>query len=334
MAATSTRTTTNTTTVQGTGSLEQDGEMAPLAFEWKSTSAEGATAVTLEVVHGTSGAVYRGTLGGGVTMDGAAFDALAHVELLFSYSHDLNHFTVMGDHAALSDGLTLNMLPAPSTPTPPTASDLLQQQMETAVAEGSVVQDSDGYLLVYDYCDGQIVTDLRADSVVGQYIMLHLSQLEAKRQYVSATGNTYQIFTQNQEVRHALQFGVFKHTTDSAWGTQLDFGTQADLTGCVLDTTHRHNCGGTDWDGSCSVGRATYYCAATDKSYIGSINTGGDRYGWPHPCRAGGVTDHLEGLINSGCAVSTCFSSAPDGQAAGRYSASMPCRQVRIWVKR
>jgi hypothetical protein len=108
MAATSTRTTTNTTTVQGTGSLEQEGEMAPLAFEWKSTSAEGATAVTLEVVREAAPAgVYRGALDGGVTMDGAAFDALAHVELLFSYSHDLNHFTVMGDHEALSNGLRL-----------------------------------------------------------------------------------------------------------------------------------------------------------------------------------------------------------------------------------
>jgi hypothetical protein len=106
MAATSTRTTNTTKTIQGTGSLEQDGELAPLAFEWKSASAEGATAVTLEVMREAAPAgVYRGTLEG--VADAVTFDALAHVELFFSYSHDLNHFMVLGDHAALSNGLRL-----------------------------------------------------------------------------------------------------------------------------------------------------------------------------------------------------------------------------------
>jgi hypothetical protein len=114
MAAANTRTTS--TTVQGTGSLEQDGEMAPLAFEWKSTTTEGVTAVTLEVVREVAAltAVYRGTLEG--VADAATFDALAHMELLFSYSHDLNHFTVMGDHEALSNGLRLSI---PQIPVPP-----------------------------------------------------------------------------------------------------------------------------------------------------------------------------------------------------------------------
>jgi hypothetical protein len=97
--------------VSGSGTLEHDGVVTGQAFRWKmNTSAEGTSTVTLKLVRGEAPVgVYLGRLASEDTpADDAAFTALTHVEVCFVCARDPNQYTVMGSHAALSDGLRLH----------------------------------------------------------------------------------------------------------------------------------------------------------------------------------------------------------------------------------
>eukprot|EP01126_Amoeba_proteus_P062626 TRINITY_DN8542_c0_g1_i1.p1 TRINITY_DN8542_c0_g1~~TRINITY_DN8542_c0_g1_i1.p1 ORF type:complete len:314 (-),score=47.23 TRINITY_DN8542_c0_g1_i1:247-1188(-) len=189
-----------------------------------------------------------------------------------------------------------------------------------------------GYILAWHFNQGKVQVNLLEDPVASGYLAMIMPQLIARREYTSTAGNVYQIITKNQEARsNSYYYGPYKHDEKDPWSEEIDWGTQIDLEGCKIDGTHRANSGGTTVNLS-SKGRATYLCLATGKSYVALVNSSDGKYGWPHTPSGGGLVDSKEGLKNVGCALTTAFTSAPDGQTCFRYYATMPCTDVKIWI--
>jgi len=168
------------------------------------------------------------------------------------------------------------------------------------------------------------------------YVKRNIIGLECKREYITSQ-RTYRIFLQNKEVREGNKyFGVWKHSEQEAYSTEIDWGFQTDMRGAIFDTLHV-SCHG-------RAGHWQHHVRCTGRNTVRSDDghsfqsAGQTAYthnaSYPRGCYGGGIRDDLDALGTNGAAESHGFVvTGPEGQSRGHYSSQAnDIRTIDIWI--